>query len=106
MTVLERRLYFHIDWALVTALLALAAMGIVMIYSATQSAAPRLYISQIYALALGLLVACVSRAPDGVALVGATLIDGSGGPALPDAAIAAIAERAMLASPLAFGCSG
>lgn len=39
------------------------------------------------ALALGLLVACVSRAPDGVALVGATLIDGSGGPSLPNAVV-------------------
>jgi len=64
MTVLERRLYFHIDWALVTALLALAAMGIVMIYSATQSAAPRLYISQIYALALGLLAMIVALSID------------------------------------------
>ncbi len=39
------------------------------------------------ALALGLLAACVSRAPDGVALVGATLIDGSGGPSLPNAVV-------------------
>ncbi|HET7240099.1 MAG TPA: amidohydrolase family protein [Gemmatimonadales bacterium] len=39
------------------------------------------------ALALGLLVACVSRAPDGVALVGATLIDGSGGPPLANAVV-------------------
>jgi imidazolonepropionase-like amidohydrolase len=39
------------------------------------------------ALALGLLVACVSHAPDGVALVGATLIDGSGGPPLPNAVV-------------------
>jgi imidazolonepropionase-like amidohydrolase len=39
------------------------------------------------ALALGLLVACVSRAPDGVALVGATLIDGSGGPPLPNSVV-------------------
>jgi imidazolonepropionase-like amidohydrolase len=39
------------------------------------------------ALALGLLGACVSRAPDGVALVGATLIDGSGGPPLANAVV-------------------
>jgi rod shape determining protein RodA len=64
MTVLERRLYFHIDWALVAALLALAAMGTVMIYSATQSSAPRLYISQLYALALGLLAMIVALSID------------------------------------------
>ena len=38
-------------------------------------------------LAIALLAGCRRGAPDGVALVGATLIDGSGGPALPDAAI-------------------
>lgn len=64
MTVLERRLYFHIDWALVGALVALAAMGIVMIYSATQSSAPRLYISQVYALALGMLAMIVALSID------------------------------------------
>jgi imidazolonepropionase-like amidohydrolase len=36
---------------------------------------------------LGLLIGCRSRDPDGVALLGATLIDGSGGPALPDAVV-------------------
>jgi rod shape determining protein RodA len=55
MTMLERRLYFHIDWALVVALFALCGMGVLMIYSATQSSAPRLYISQLYALGLGTL---------------------------------------------------
>jgi imidazolonepropionase-like amidohydrolase len=39
------------------------------------------------ALAGSLLLGCKQGAPDGVALVGATLIDGSGGAALPDAAI-------------------
>jgi hypothetical protein len=33
------------------------------------------------------LLGCKQGSPDGVALVGATLIDGSGGPALPDAAV-------------------
>jgi imidazolonepropionase-like amidohydrolase len=37
--------------------------------------------------AIGLVVACASRKPDGVALVGATLIDGSGGPPLPHSAV-------------------
>jgi imidazolonepropionase-like amidohydrolase len=45
------------------------------------------------ALALGLLVACVSRAPDGVALVGATLIDGSGGPPLTNAVVVVRGSR-------------
>jgi rod shape determining protein RodA len=61
---LERRLYFHLDWALIAALLALTAMGIVMIYSATQTSAPRLYISQIYALALGLAAMLVALSID------------------------------------------
>jgi imidazolonepropionase-like amidohydrolase len=44
-------------------------------------------IGPLASLGLGLLLACVSRAPDGVALVGATLIDGSGGPPLPHSAV-------------------
>jgi rod shape determining protein RodA len=39
-------------------------MGIVMIYSATQSSAPRLYISQVYALALGLTAMVVALSID------------------------------------------
>lgn len=38
-------------------------------------------------LTLGLLAGCRRAPPDGIALVGATLIDGAGGPALPDAVI-------------------
>jgi imidazolonepropionase-like amidohydrolase len=38
-------------------------------------------------LLLAGLLGCKQTAPDGVALVGATLIDGTGGPALPDAAV-------------------
>ena len=34
-TMFERRLYYHIDWALVAAILALCALGVVMIYSTT-----------------------------------------------------------------------
>jgi hypothetical protein len=33
---LERRLYFHIDWAMLAAVLALCLIGLVQIYSATQ----------------------------------------------------------------------
>ena len=61
---LERRLYFHIDWALLSALAALCAMGVLMIYSATQSSAPRLYMSQLYALGLGTIALIVALSID------------------------------------------
>ena len=50
----ERRLYFHIDWALVIAILALCALGVTQIYSATTGSSGRLYQTQIYAIILGL----------------------------------------------------
>ena len=53
----ERRLYHHIDWALVIAILALCALGVVMINSTTADptrAMSRLYITQLYAIVLGL----------------------------------------------------
>src|SRR6266852_1102385 len=54
----ERRLYYHIDWALVAAILALCGLGVVMIYSTTADptrASSHLWITQLYAIALGLL---------------------------------------------------
>jgi rod shape determining protein RodA len=56
--VFERRLYHHIDWALVVAILALCALGVVMINSTTADptrAMSRMYITQIYAILLGLV---------------------------------------------------
>jgi rod shape determining protein RodA len=54
----ERRLYFHIDWALLAAILALCGMGVAMIYSSTgdptRSGNASLYITQIYGIVLGL----------------------------------------------------
>ena len=53
----ERRLYHHIDWALVIAILALCALGVVMINSTTADptrAASKMYITQLYAIVLGL----------------------------------------------------
>ena len=53
----ERRLYHHIDWALVIAILALCALGVVMINSTTADptrAMSRMYITQLYAILLGL----------------------------------------------------
>ena len=53
----ERRLYHHIDWAMLTAMLALCALGVATIYSATfdpTRGASHRYITQVYAIALGL----------------------------------------------------
>ena len=36
----ERRLFFHIDWALLAAILALVGLGIAMIYSTTYVTLP------------------------------------------------------------------
>ena len=52
----ERRLYHHIDWALVAAILALCGIGVLMIYSTTSDptrAASHLWTTQLYAIALG-----------------------------------------------------
>ena len=65
---LERRLYFHIDWALLSAILAIVAIGIAMIYSTTYVATPEgghagpQVRTQIYALVLGViaLLVCLS----------------------------------------------
>src|SRR4029077_9996420 len=58
----ERRLYHHIDWALVVAILALCALGVVMINSTTADptrATSRMYITQLYAIVLGLVAMVV-----------------------------------------------
>ena len=63
----ERRLYYHIDWALVIAMLALCALGVVMIDSTTSDPTrgnSHLYITQMYAIALGLIAAAVTLAID------------------------------------------
>jgi rod shape determining protein RodA len=64
MTMFERRLYFHVDWALVIALATLCSMGVIMIFSAAQSTAPRLYVSQLYALGLGTIALVVMLSID------------------------------------------
>src|SRR6185503_19173356 len=54
----ERRLYYHIDWALLAAILALCALGVAMIYSTTSDptrGASRLHITQAYAIIIGLV---------------------------------------------------
>jgi rod shape determining protein RodA len=54
---IERRLYYHIDWALLIAILALCALGVALIYSATADPTrgnSSLFVTQIYAIVLGL----------------------------------------------------
>jgi rod shape determining protein RodA len=53
----ERRLYYHIDWALLIAVLALCVLGVIMIYSTTSDptrGTSHLFVTQLYAIALGL----------------------------------------------------
>jgi rod shape determining protein RodA len=60
--VFERRLYHHVDWALLFAMLALSAIGVATIYSATfdptRGAGTR-YVVQMYAIGLGLIAMMV-----------------------------------------------
>jgi rod shape determining protein RodA len=60
---LERRLFFHIDWALVAAIGALCAIGLAMIFSTT-GGPTRLYWTQIYAVGLGMGVMLAATAVD------------------------------------------
>ncbi len=57
----ERRLYYHIDWAMLAALMALSAIGLANIYSATGGPTP-IFTTQIYGIILGLIamVVCLS----------------------------------------------
>src|SRR5436190_1231526 len=67
----ERRLYFHIDWLLLTAVLLLAAIGVSMIYSTTYVTlpdgtghpGPRFWV-QLYAVGLGVLALAIFLALD------------------------------------------
>ena len=67
----ERRLYFHIDWLLLGAVLLLAAIGVSMIYSTTYvtlpdgtgHAGPRFWV-QLYAVGIGILAMLVCLALD------------------------------------------
>src|SRR5437764_14383543 len=63
----ERRRYYHIDWALLIAVVALCALGVVMIYSTTSDptrAASHMYKTQMYAIVLGLAAMVVMLAID------------------------------------------
>jgi rod shape determining protein RodA len=53
----ERRLYYHIDWTMVIAILALCTLGVIMIYSTTSDptrGTSHMYITQLYAIVIGL----------------------------------------------------
>ncbi len=50
----ERRLFHHIDWALAAAILTLCLIGLLQIYSAT-GGPTRIYVTQVYGIALGLV---------------------------------------------------
>ena len=55
----ERRLYHHVDWAMVGAILALCLIGLMQIYSATynqQSGVSSIFYTQIWAILIGLMV--------------------------------------------------
>jgi rod shape determining protein RodA len=60
---LERRLYYHIDWVLVAAIGALCAIGLGMIFS-TSGGATRLYWTQIYGVVIGVAVMIAAMAID------------------------------------------
>jgi rod shape determining protein RodA len=60
---LERRLYFHIDWVLVAAIAALCAIGLAMIFSTT-GGATRLYWTQIYGIVIGAVVMMAAMVVD------------------------------------------
>jgi rod shape determining protein RodA len=56
---LERRLYHHVDWLLIVAILGLCGLGVVMIYStsgdAIRASGAGLHVTQLYAIAVGLI---------------------------------------------------
>ena len=58
----DRRLYHHIDWAMVGAIVALCLIGLAQIYSATspgESGASSIFFTQIWAILLGLVVLAI-----------------------------------------------
>lgn len=59
----ERRLYYHIDWAMIAALLALCAIGLANIYSST-GGFTRVYYTQIYGIVLGAVALAVALSID------------------------------------------
>ena len=50
----ERRLYYHIDWAMLAAVLALCLIGLMQIYSAKAATESNIWVIQSWAIAIGL----------------------------------------------------
>src|SRR5947199_399999 len=53
----ERRLYYHINWPLIIAIIALCSLGVLMIYSTTfdpTRGTARMYTTQLYAIVIGM----------------------------------------------------
>jgi len=63
----ERRLHYHIDWALVAAIFTLCGLGVAMIYSTTSDptrAASHLWTTQLYAMGLGTIAMLITLSID------------------------------------------
>ncbi|MGH9240914.1 MAG: rod shape-determining protein RodA [Vicinamibacterales bacterium] len=63
----ERRLYHHVDWAMVGAILALCMIGLAQIYSATynqQSGVSSIFYTQIWAILIGFIALLVALSID------------------------------------------
>jgi rod shape determining protein RodA len=63
----ERRLYHHVDWAMLGAIFALCLIGLAQIYSATYIegvGASNIYYTQIYAIVLGMIALVVALGID------------------------------------------
>jgi rod shape determining protein RodA len=90
----ERRLFFHVDWLMIAALVVLCAGGVGLIYSATH-AGPNagLHVRQTYAIALGLVAFAVCLTVDYRTLADNSLVFYGG-------------VVALLAAVLVFGSSG
>jgi rod shape determining protein RodA len=74
----ERRLYYHFDWLLMGAVLALCGVGVATIFSATfdprtQTVGPQ-FVTQLYGIALGLVALTVCVAIDYRTLISASLV--------------------------------
>src|SRR5678815_6010568 len=60
---LERRLYYHIDWAMLAGIFALCAIGVAQIYSAT-GGFTRIYYTQIYGILFGVFAMAICLSVD------------------------------------------
>jgi rod shape determining protein RodA len=61
----ERRLHYHIDWAMLAAVVVLCLIGLAQIYSTTYSGGPSsLFYTQIYGILLGLAALVVAMTMD------------------------------------------